>query len=108
MKEELIQVINIKIAITLNLLLETSRKFISINKSSEEIIESYNEIALEADIRKATVSDAFNAKAITGPKSTTVFLIVQAMGYSLSDFADIYDRLTNKDVERFKRIRKGR
>ena len=72
----------------------------------EEIIESYNEIALEADIRKATVSDAFNAKSITGPNSTTVFLIVHAMGYTLSDFAEKYDRLTNKDVEKFKRIRK--
>lgn len=107
MKEELIQVINIKIAITLNILLETSKKFSSINKSSEEIIESYNEIALEADIRKATVSDAFNAKSITGPNSTTVFLIIQAMGYSLSDFAEKYDRLTKKDVEKFRNTRKS-
>ncbi len=107
MKEELIQVINIKIAITLNFLLETSKKFSSINKSSEGIIESYNEIALEADIRKATVSDTFNAKSITGPNSTTVFLIIQAMGYSLSDFAKKYDSLTTKDVEKFKNARKS-
>lgn len=107
MKEELIQVIKIQIAIALNRLLETSKKFSPINKTTEEIIESYNKIALEADIRKATVSDAFNAKSKTGPSSTTVFLIVQAMGYTLSDFADKYDKLNKGDVEKFKKARKS-
>ncbi|QQX76462.1 MULTISPECIES: hypothetical protein [Aequorivita] len=106
MKKELIQVIKIQIAITLISLLETSKKFSPINKTNEQIIESYNRIAVEADIRKATVSDAFNAKSITGPNSTTVFLIVKAMGYTLSDFAKKYDSITEADVEKFKKTRK--
>ncbi|OBX24470.1 hypothetical protein LX77_03572 [Gelidibacter algens] len=70
--------------------------------SEEEFIKSYNEIALQADIRKATVSDTFNAKSKSGPNSTTVILIIEAMGYNVSEFANQYDLVTSSDVENFK------
>lgn len=104
MKKDLISYINIKISISLHKLLESSKKFRSINKTKEEIAISYNEIALEADIRKATVSDTFNANSKSGPNSTTVVLIIEAMGFQLTDFAKIYDSLTESDIENFKKI----
>lgn len=105
MKKELIPCINIKIAISLNKLLQFSKKFRPFGDTKEEIVESYNAIALEADIRKATVSDTFNAKSKLGPNSTTVILIVEAMGYKLSDFANQYDSITEVEIANFKKLR---
>jgi len=101
MKKELISYINIKIAITLNKLLIQINKTHQLNNSDEEVINSYNQIALEAGIRKATVSDTFNAKSKSGPNSTTVILIIEAMGYSLLDFAKIYDSVTDIEIKNF-------
>lgn len=97
--------INIKIAISLNKLLDASKNLSSSNKTEEEIIKSYNEIALQADIRKATVSDTFNAKSKSGPNSTTLILIIEAMGYKLLDFANLYDSITQTDIDNFKNAR---
>lgn len=105
MKNELISNINIQIAISLKRLLDTNRNIFP-NKGSdsdEEIIRSYNEIALQADIRKATVSDAFNAKSKSGPNATTLILIVESMGYNLNDFAVLYDSITEVEIAEFKK-----
>lgn len=105
MEEELISIINIKIAISLNGLLDIRKNLTSFNKVDEEIIKSHNEIALQADIRKATASDTLNAKSKSGPYSTTVILIIEAMGYKVQDFAKLYDSITQKDIENFKNKR---
>lgn len=42
-------------------------------------------------MRKATVSDTFNAKTI--PSSSALILILDAMGNSISDFAKKYMKL---------------
>ncbi len=103
MKKELIQCIRIKIAISLNELLVTSKDFSRRNVEVDEIAQSYNQIALNADVRKATVSDTFNAKSI--PNTTTLILIIEAMGYSLNDFAKIYDLISDADIKKFKTIK---
>jgi len=105
MKKELISYINLKIAISLRKLLTCSKRTLQSDNPEQEIVKSYNEIALQADIRKATVSDIFNAKSKSGPNSTTVILIVEAMGYDLRDFANQYDAVTTKDIERFELLR---
>ncbi len=103
MKNELISNINIQIAISLKRLLETNRNIFPNKGSDEEVIRSYNEIALQADIRKATVSDAFNAKTKFGPNATTLILIVETMGYNLNDFAVLYDSITEVEIAEFKK-----
>ena len=60
--EETQENIKIKIAISLNLLLCDSKKSIKSTKTGEELNTSYSEIADNSNIRKATVSDIFNAK----------------------------------------------
>ena len=90
MKEETEEHIKIKIAISLRKLLKHS--------DGKSIVGSYNKIALNADIRKGTVSDTFNAKSM--PSFSTLLLIVNAMGFTLSDFAKEYDLI--KDFEQLK------
>lgn len=106
MKEELIPDIKIKIAISLNRLLDTTKNFKPNNNDEEEIAKSYNKIALASFLRKATVSDIFNAKSKTSPSSGTLFLIIEAMGYTLNDFAKIYTSITKTDIEEFIRFHK--
>lgn len=92
---------DIKIAISLNKLLVASRIYKQIDNKLDQIATSYNKIALYADIRKATVSDTFNSNSI--PKTTTLILIVEAMGYKLYDFAKIYDSITNGEILEFRK-----
>ncbi|KFF17767.1 transcriptional regulator [Flavobacterium hydatis] len=86
---------NIKFRITISL-----RKLLQ-SKGKDAVPQSYNDIATAADIRKATVSDTFNAKSI--PSSSTLILILKAMGSSLSDFEKIFDSLKDSDILAFKR-----
>ena len=105
MKKESIQHIRFKIAISLNELLITSKDFRQEDGKVDEIAKSYNEIALSADVRKATVSDTFNAKSV--PSTTTLIFIIEAMGYTLNDFAKIYDSVTDTDINKFKALKKN-
>ncbi|MBU7569076.1 MAG: hypothetical protein KAF41_00340 [Flavobacterium sp.] len=81
-----------KIAISLRKLLESNGNL--------AIKQSYDKIATTANIRKATVSNTFNAKSV--PNSLTLFLIIEAMGFSLIDFSKIYDSIVTSDIESFK------
>lgn len=91
--------IKIRIAISLKALLEKCKL---LTKGEKDLVgDSYNTIALNAGIRKATVTDIFNAKS--SPNSTTLILIIEAMGHTLSDFSKIYDSLKDSDIQDFKR-----
>lgn len=92
-KKETDDYTKLKIAISLRKLLE--------NNGDLPIMQSYNKIALTAYVRKATVSDTFNAKSI--PNSLTLFLIIEAMGFSLTDFSKIYDAIEGLDIELFRK-----
>lgn len=89
----------IKIALSLKkLLLRNKKEFIE-GGTEEDIVRSYNNIAVDAELRKATVSDIFNAKS--QPKLRTVLLIVEAMKYSFTDFAKEYESVSTKDIDAF-------
>lgn len=105
MKKELIEGIRLKVAISLNKLLISSRNFCQSEDKVDEMAKSYNQIALNADVRKATVSDTFNAKSV--PNTTTLILIIGAMGHTLDDFAKIYDSITDIDISKFKSLKQG-
>ncbi|WP_116788560.1 helix-turn-helix domain-containing protein [Flavobacterium psychrotrophum] len=94
-KEELEENIKLKTAASL-------RKLINC-EDIELLSDSYNQIALAIGMRKGTVSDAFNANS--KPSSSTLFMIIKAMGYSLSDFAKVYESLTDFEVNEFKKSR---
>ncbi len=93
MKKEKEEHIKIKIAASLQKLLNSSDKAV--------LALSYDKIASACDMRKATVSDTFNAKTI--PSSSTLILILDAMGNSISDFAKVYEAITDSEILAFKR-----
>jgi DNA-binding phage protein len=101
MKDQSEEHIKIKIAITLNRLLSIKKNLDNSKKVVSEKVKSYNDIALIADIRKATVSNSFNA--ITEPKAVTLIIIIEAMGFKLNDFAEIYYTLGDSDIKNFKK-----
>jgi len=98
-KNDLEEHIKIRVAISLGKLLESNGKFRQ--GSEDSMATSYGKISLNADIRKATVSDTFNAKST--PSSSTLILIVEAMGFSLLDFAKIYESVKDSEILTFKR-----
>ncbi|WP_432221816.1 helix-turn-helix domain-containing protein [Flavobacterium sp. TMP13] len=102
--EETQENIKIKIAISLNKLLDNSKKILQDNITSEEINTSYSEIADNSDVRKATVSDIFNAKK--SANTFTLFRIIKAMGYELKDFSKKYDKITESEIMNFKTTNK--
>jgi DNA-binding phage protein len=88
-----------RIAISLNKLLQSNEKLRQM-ENEDSLGRSYGKIALNADIRKATVSDTFNAKSI--PSSATLILIIEAMGFSILDFAKVYEAVTEMEIKKFK------
>lgn len=98
MKSEEQTNIKFKIAISLNQLLSRNKGSIE-ERNLPNFIKSYNKIALTADLRKATVSDIFNAKS--NCQITSLVPIIEAMGYNLSDFAEVYDNVTESQVKKF-------
>ncbi|WP_128572505.1 MULTISPECIES: hypothetical protein [Weeksellaceae] len=67
-----------------------------------DIVNSYDKIAANSnsELTKATVNGAFSGKK----RSTmaTIVLIVESMGYTMIDFAEIYDKLSERDVSKFR------
>lgn len=96
MKKELEENIKFRTAASL-------RKLINC-EDVELLSDSYNQIALAIDMRKGTVSDTFNANS--KPSSSTLIMIINAMGYSLSDFAKVYETITENEIIEFKKRRK--
>lgn len=98
--EETQENIKIRIAISLNKLAEFSKKRMQDDSNMEKLNISYSEIADSSNIRKATVSDIFNSKK--SANSATLFSIIRAMGYQVTDFGNRYDKITDKETLNFK------
>lgn len=94
------EVIKIQIAISLRTLLQYNKEYALKKEKYEEIIDSYEKIALNADIRKATVTSAFNGSTRTA--MTTVIIIIEAMGFTLNDFSKIYSEIDSKQISDFR------
>ncbi|WP_131828994.1 hypothetical protein, partial [Elizabethkingia ursingii] len=93
MKEDTEEIIKIKVAVTLRILLRRNKSY----SNEKDIANSHEKISTTADIRKATVTSAF--KGTTRTAMTTIILIVDAMGYSLIDFAEVYNKVSAKEIE---------
>jgi len=93
------KIIMIKTAIVLRLLLSRNKGYSQNEKS--EIIDSYEKIAINsnADIRKATVTNAFSGRKRSS--MITIALIVESMGFTMLDFGDLYSKITNNQILEF-------
>ena len=95
------KIIIIKIAITLRILLSRN-KTLQVADPRKDIVTSYEKISINSssDLTKATVNNAFSG--IKRSAMTTVILIIESMGYTLSKFAEEYDKITDEDIKLFK------
>jgi predicted transcriptional regulator len=100
MKDEDLDNIPIKIAIALGRLLERNKALQPNANNKIEYADSYNKICLNSGLRKATVSDVFNARS-SNVRASTLILVLKGMNYNLEEFAKIYDMLTLDDIKVF-------
>lgn len=97
------KIIMIKTAITLRILLNQNKNSLQLVVGKIDIVTSYEKIAVNSssDLTKATVNNAFSGiKRSTMP---TIILIVETMGFNMKDFGDKYDKITDRDIEEFKK-----
>ncbi|MFD2938476.1 hypothetical protein [Flavobacterium sp.] len=94
--------IKLKTALSLRRLLESNKNYPHNENDVDVIVKSYGKVSDEVDIRKATVSNILNAKSVA--KSTTLILILEAMGFSLNDFAKTYYSISESDIVAFKKF----
>lgn len=96
------KIIIIKTAITLRKMLSNNKSYSAKSDGSMDIVNSYDKIAANSnsELTKATVNGTFSGKK----RSTmaTIVLIVESMGYTMIDFAEIYDKLSERDVSKFR------
>ena len=104
MKNENLDDIKIRIAISLSKLLNSNKDAVNQEKNYSDVAKSYNKISLGTPSRKATVSDIFNAN--TNANTKTLFPVIEVMGYTLTEFAVVYDAVKNDEIEKFKKDRK--
>lgn len=95
------KIIMIKTAIALRLLLSRNKSHSQSYDSDN--IDSYEKIAINsnADIRKATVTNAFSGKKRSS--MITITLIVESMGFTMSDFGQQYCNVTNEQILEFQK-----
>ena len=72
---------------------------LALSQDNDDVADSYGKIAMNSDLRKATVSDTFNAKST--PTATTLILIIEAMGFKLADFASKYESIKESEIGNF-------
>lgn len=100
MKKQEEEIIKIKSAISLRNLLNKNKDYSQKIGNKKEIVDSHEKISVVADIRKATVTDAFSG--VTRTAMTTIVLIVEAMGFNLKEYGDEYDKITVQQINTFK------
>ena len=84
----------------MNLALEKNKALQPNTNNESENADSYNKICLNSGLRKATVSDIFNAKS-SNVRASTLILVIKGMNYTFQDFAIIYDSLNKDDIKVF-------
>ncbi|ADF54395.1 hypothetical protein [Zunongwangia profunda] len=100
MEEKAINHIKLRASLALNKLLLQSKLFKDLDfDDTTKFAKSYGKISANADLRKATVSDNFNAKSDV--RFSTLTSIVEGMGFTLSEFAKIYDSIKKTEMDQF-------
>lgn len=86
----------IKIILSLKKLLENGKKLQKEIKGNK-IVYSYHGVASSALLRKATINDTLNGK--TSPKATTLISIIEAMGFTMTEFGKEFDSISDNEIQ---------
>lgn len=80
------------------------KKLLLINRSSksddEAMADSYEKIGRNTQLRKATITAIFTGRS--NPRAETLILVIKGMGFTLIDFAKIYETITDKEIGIYK------
>ncbi|WP_346985990.1 hypothetical protein [Chryseobacterium sp. POE27] len=87
-----------KIIISLKKLLEKGKN-LQIEVKDKKIVYSYHGLASNALLRKATINDTLNGK--TSPKAKTLISIVEAMGFTMTDFGKTFDAISEEEIKMY-------
>ncbi len=87
-----------KIIISLKKLLEKGKN-LQKEVKDKKIVYSYHGLASNALLRKATINDTLNGK--TSPKAITLTSIVEAMGFTMTDFGKAFDAISEEEIKIF-------
>ncbi|WP_288243999.1 hypothetical protein [uncultured Chryseobacterium sp.] len=88
----------LKIIISLKKLLEKGKNLQKEVKDNK-IIYSYHGLASNALLRKATINDTLNGR--TSPKATTLISIIEAMGFTVKDFGQEFDAISDEEIKKY-------
>lgn len=87
-----------KIIISLKKLLEKGKN-LQKEVDDNKIIFSYHGVASNALLRKATINDTLNGKS--SPKAATLISIVEAMGFTMTDFGKTFDAISEEEIKMY-------
>ncbi|GAB2653359.1 hypothetical protein GCM10027036_03320 [Flavihumibacter cheonanensis] len=94
--------IQMKYAIAFRKLMNEHRKKWIEGDQSTSVINSYNKLYLEAELRKATLIDIFWGKS--NPSAITISKIISALGKTHKEFGELLDGITEDDLVKFKKL----
>lgn len=92
--------IQMKYAIAFRKLMNEHRKKWIEGDSGPSVLNSYDKLCLETELRKATLLDIFWGKS--NPSSITVSKIITSLGKTHKEFGALFDGVTEEDLTNFK------
>lgn len=96
-KNKTARLLHLKVIITLRKMLILNKKAQSNDDYSvEDQPATYRNLYYNSDIREATISDTFNGKTL--PTITTLLVLIEKMGYTLKEFAEIFEEVTEAEI----------
>lgn len=93
----------LKYALALSKLLELNvleANAVKGQRSSKQKVTSLGQLSVDTELRPATLSSIFLGRS--NLKAVTVVRILKSLGRSYSEFAEQFDKLTDKDISDFK------
>ena len=69
-------------------------------KLKKKLITNLGQLSVDTELRPATLSDIFSGKS--NLKAVTIVLILKSLGKSYLEFAEQFEKITDKDVADFR------
>lgn len=94
--------IQLKYALAFRKLMNEHRLKSLEGEKGEDIVNSFDKLDSITRLRKATLLDIFWGKS--NPSATSIVLIIEALGKTYAEFGLVYDNITEKEIQDFRRL----
>lgn len=92
-------IIKLRYAYTLQKLLHNNKLLMGEDRMTKDRITNANQLAFAIDLRPATISKILTGQAI--PNGLTLYMILEGLSKSFSQFAEIFDKATMEELAKF-------